>query len=107
MGAYSMRNNLDKVSNEEDKQRVTDLVKKTIDWIDENPNAEIEEYEDNKHSLHKVRMIMVEIKVDLKLMKLIDTYMAHSIMLWQSLELCFIRRWCILYLCIESFIVLH
>merc|ERR1712113_862169 len=38
--AYSMRNNLDKVGKEEDKQKITDLVKKTIDWIDENPNAE-------------------------------------------------------------------
>merc|ERR1711997_1230105 len=52
--AYSMRNNLDKVSKEEDKQKVTDLVKKTIDWIDENPNAEIEEYEAKKKEIEAV-----------------------------------------------------
>merc|ERR1712019_316270 len=52
--AYSMRNNLDKVSKEEDKQKVTDLVKETIDWIDENPNAEIEEYEAKKKEIEAV-----------------------------------------------------
>merc|ERR1712174_73903 len=52
--AYSMRNNLDKVSKEEDKQKVTDLVKKTIDWIDENPNAEIDEYEAKKKEIQAV-----------------------------------------------------
>merc|ERR1712241_1015676 len=52
--AYSMRNNLDKVSKEEHKQKVTDLVKKTIDWIDENPNAEIEEYEAKKKEIEAV-----------------------------------------------------
>merc|ERR1719291_1373795 len=51
---YSMRNNLDKVSKEEDKQKVTDLVKKTIDWIDENPNAEMEEYEAKKKEIEAV-----------------------------------------------------
>merc|ERR1711997_401386 len=52
--AYSMRNNLDKVSKEEDKQKVTDLVKETIDWIDENPNAEMEEYEAKKKEIEAV-----------------------------------------------------
>merc|ERR1712154_187933 len=52
--AYSMRNNLDKVSKEEDKQKVSDLVKKTIDWIGENPNAEIEEYEAKKKEIEAV-----------------------------------------------------
>merc|ERR1712083_10673 len=52
--AYSMRNNLDKVSKEEDKQKVTDLVKKTIDWIDANPNAEREEYEAKKKEIEAV-----------------------------------------------------
>merc|ERR1711902_107026 len=52
--AYSMRNNLDKVGKEEDKQKVTDLVKKTIDWIDENPNAELEEYGAKKKEIEAV-----------------------------------------------------
>jgi len=52
--AYSMRNNLDKVSKEEDKEKINDLVKKTIDWIDANPNAEREEYEAKKKEIEAV-----------------------------------------------------
>merc|ERR1719384_574352 len=53
--AYSMRNSLDGMQiKDEDRQKVTEMVKQTIDWIDANPNAEREEYEAKKKEIEAV-----------------------------------------------------
>jgi len=54
--AYSMRNTLDNNNNinDTDKQKVREMVKETIDWIDANPNAEREEYEAKKKEIEEV-----------------------------------------------------
>merc|ERR1740116_693418 len=57
--AYQMRNTLDDAKfkdmiKDDDKKKVQDLVKKTIDWVDANPNAEREEYEGKKKEIEEV-----------------------------------------------------
>merc|ERR1711933_670767 len=57
--AYQMRNTLDDAKTkdmikDEDKKKVQDLVKETIDWVDANPNAEREEYESKRKEIEEV-----------------------------------------------------
>merc|ERR1712083_3922 len=54
--AYQMRNTLDDAKfkdliGEEDRKKVQDAVKATIDWVDANPNAEREEFESKKKEI--------------------------------------------------------
>lgn len=54
--AYQIRNTLDDAKfkdliKDEDKQKIQAEVKKTIDWVDNNPNAEREEYDAKKKEL--------------------------------------------------------
>merc|ERR1712039_910830 len=39
---------------DDDKKKVQDMVKETIDWVDANPNAEMEEYESKKKEIEDV-----------------------------------------------------
>merc|ERR1712154_99133 len=53
--AYQIRNSMDtQPVNDEDKKKIQDLVKETIDWVDNNPNAELEEYEAKKKEIESV-----------------------------------------------------
>merc|ERR1719479_121769 len=57
--AYQMRNTLDDAKTkdmikDEDKKKVQDLVKETIDWVDANPNAEMEEYEAKRKEIEEI-----------------------------------------------------
>jgi L1 cell adhesion molecule like protein len=57
--AYQMRNTLDDgkfkdVIKEEDKKKVETAVKECVDWVDNNPNAEIEEFEAKKKELEEL-----------------------------------------------------
>merc|ERR1711990_1356690 len=57
--AYQMRNTLDDAKfkdliKEDDKKKVQDAVKETIDWVDANPNAEKEEYEAKKKEIEDI-----------------------------------------------------
>merc|ERR1712165_99950 len=57
--AYQMRNTLDDAKfkdliKEDDKEKVQDAVKETIDWVDANPNAEREEYESKKKEIEDI-----------------------------------------------------
>jgi len=57
--AYQMRNTLDDAKfkdliKDEDKKKVQDIVKETIDWVDANPNAEREEYDAKKKEIEEV-----------------------------------------------------
>merc|ERR1740129_990008 len=57
--AYQMRNTLDDAKfkdmiKDDDKKKVQDMVKETIDWVDANPNAEREEYEGKKKEIEEV-----------------------------------------------------
>merc|ERR1712154_475725 len=53
--AYQIRNSMDtQPVKDEDKQKIQDLVKETIDWIDNNPNADLEEYEAKKKEIEEV-----------------------------------------------------
>merc|ERR1712098_875471 len=54
--AYSLRNMLDDekmktVIPDEDKEKVNKAITETIDWVDNNPNAELEEFEAKKKEL--------------------------------------------------------
>merc|ERR1711881_120305 len=54
--AYSLRNMLDdeklkSVISDEDKETVSKAVTETIDWVDSNPNAELDEFEAKKKDL--------------------------------------------------------
>jgi len=54
--AYSLRNMLDDeklkaVIGDEDKEKVNKAVTETIDWVDSNPNAELDEFEAKKKDL--------------------------------------------------------
>merc|ERR1712242_667328 len=54
--AYQMRNTMDDekfkdLIGEEDRKKVQDAVKETIDWVDANPNAEREEFESKKKEI--------------------------------------------------------
>merc|ERR1712157_375354 len=54
--AYQMGNTLDDAKfkdliKEDDKKKVQDAVKETIDWVDANPNAEKDEYEAKKKEI--------------------------------------------------------
>ena len=54
--AYQLKGNtelLDKLS-ESDKNKVLDIVSKTIEWLDNNPDATTEEYEDKYKDIDKV-----------------------------------------------------
>merc|ERR1712241_1275255 len=57
--AYQMRNTLDDAKfkdmiKDDDKKKVQDLVKETIDWVDANPNAEREEFESKRKEIEEV-----------------------------------------------------
>merc|ERR1712217_639015 len=57
--AYQMRNTLDDAKfkdmiKDDDKKKVQDMVKETIDWGDANPNAEREEYESKRKEIEEV-----------------------------------------------------
>mmetsp|Transcript_44579 Transcript_44579/g.73793 ORF Transcript_44579/g.73793 Transcript_44579/m.73793 type:complete len:673 (+) Transcript_44579:154-2172(+) len=57
--AYQMRNTLDDakfkdIIKDDDKKKVQDMVKETLDWVDANQNAEREEYEAKKKELEDV-----------------------------------------------------
>merc|ERR1712056_168746 len=57
--AYQMRNTLDDAKfkdmiKDDDKKKVQDMVKETIDWVDANPNAEREEYESKRKEIEEV-----------------------------------------------------
>merc|ERR1719436_1625975 len=57
--AYQMRNTLDDAKfkdliKDDDKKKVQDAVKETIDWVDANPNAEREEYEAKKKEIEDI-----------------------------------------------------
>jgi len=64
--AYSLRNQVndkDKLGSklsEEDKKAVEDAVKETIDWLDENQNAEKDDYEEQKKKLQEVTNPIVQ-----------------------------------------------
>merc|ERR1719231_2008923 len=47
---YNVKNTL----NDEDKETLEDTVKSTSEWIDENPSAEAEEYNDKQKEVEKV-----------------------------------------------------
>ena len=54
-----MRNTLDDAKfkdliKDDDKKKVQDAVKETIDWVDANPNAEREEYEAKKKEIEDI-----------------------------------------------------
>merc|ERR1740116_538286 len=54
--AYQMRNTLDDAKfkdliKDDDKKKVQEAVKETIDWVDANPNAEREEFESKKKEI--------------------------------------------------------
>merc|ERR1719461_1658609 len=54
-----MRNTLDDAKfkdmiKDDDKKKVQDLVKETIDWVDANPNAEREEFESKRKEIEEV-----------------------------------------------------
>jgi heat shock protein 5 len=59
--AYNLRNSLedeekgiaDKIS-EEDKETLEEAVKETLDWLDENDDAEIEEFEEKQKELESI-----------------------------------------------------
>ena len=57
---YSLKdqiNDEDKLANkldEEDKKTVSDAVKEAMDWLDENPNAEKEDYDERLKKLQSV-----------------------------------------------------
>ena len=58
--AYSMRNTIndsdklgDKID-EEDKETIEEAVTATIDWLDENPDADAEEYQEKQQELEEV-----------------------------------------------------
>jgi len=57
--AYQCRNSLDDkkykdIWSENDKKMVNDKVKEILDWIDSNPNARKEEYNEQKNNLEKI-----------------------------------------------------
>ena len=55
--AYQIRNTCDENKikiNEQDKDKLTKLCKETIEWIDNNPNAERDEYEHKKKELQDI-----------------------------------------------------
>merc|ERR1712033_34238 len=57
--AYQMRNTMGDAKfkdliKDEDKKKVQDIVKETIDWVDANPNAEREEYDAKKKEIEEV-----------------------------------------------------
>jgi len=57
--AYQCRNSLDDkkykdIWSENDKKMVNDKVKEILDWIDSNPNAKKEEYNEQKNNLEKI-----------------------------------------------------
>merc|ERR1712156_245820 len=53
--AYQIRNSMDtQPIKDEDKKKIQDLVKETIDWIDNNPNADLEEYAAKKKEIEEV-----------------------------------------------------
>merc|ERR1711920_474653 len=59
--AYNLRNTLndeekgtaDKIS-EEDKEKLEEAVKETLDWLDENDDAEVEEFEKKQKELEGI-----------------------------------------------------
>merc|ERR1712178_496342 len=59
--AYQLRNTLtdeekgvaDKIS-EEDKETLEEAVKETLDWLDENDDAEVEEFEEKQKELEGI-----------------------------------------------------
>merc|ERR1712185_201300 len=59
--AYNLRNTLndeekgiaDKIS-EEDKEKLEEAVKETLDWLDENDDAEVEEFEEKQKELEGI-----------------------------------------------------
>merc|ERR1712045_445052 len=59
--AYNLRNSLndeekgiaDKIS-EEDKEALEEAVKETLDWLDENDDAEVEEFEKKQKELEGI-----------------------------------------------------
>merc|ERR1712045_913430 len=57
--AYQMRNTLDDAKfkdmiKDDDKKKVQEAVKETIDWVDANPNAEREEYDAKKKEIEDI-----------------------------------------------------
>merc|ERR1712113_1139534 len=55
--AYQIRNTCDEGKikiDEQDKEKLTKLCKEAIDWVDNNPNAEREEYEHKKKELEDI-----------------------------------------------------
>merc|ERR1711878_198452 len=57
--AYQMRNTLDdekfkELIADDDRKKVQDAVKETIDWVDANPNAEREEFESKKKEIEEL-----------------------------------------------------
>merc|ERR1712124_25685 len=48
--AYNLRNTL----NEEDKETLEEAVKETLDWLDENDDAEVEEFEEKQKELEGI-----------------------------------------------------
>merc|ERR1712190_398327 len=57
--AYQMRNTLDDAKfkdliKDDDKKKVQEAVKETIDWVDANPNADREEYEAKKKEIEDI-----------------------------------------------------
>merc|ERR1711934_994407 len=59
--AYNLRNTLndeekgiaDKIS-EEDKEKLEEAVKEALDWLDENDDAEVEEFEEKQKELEAI-----------------------------------------------------
>jgi L1 cell adhesion molecule like protein len=56
---YQMRNTLDDANfkdkiKQDDRSKVEKAVKDTVDWVDNNPNAELEEYEHKKKELEEI-----------------------------------------------------
>merc|ERR1711920_819455 len=59
--AYNLRNTLndeekgvaDKIS-EEDKEKLEEAVKETLDWLDENDDADVEEFEEKQKELEGI-----------------------------------------------------
>merc|ERR1712051_4092 len=57
--AYQMRNTMDdekfkELIADDDRKKVQDAVKETIDWVDANPNAEREEFESKKKEIEEL-----------------------------------------------------
>merc|ERR1719274_248616 len=51
---YNLRNQLDDEISEEDREKLDEAVREALDWLDENPEAEKEEYEEKQKEVEAI-----------------------------------------------------